>query len=83
VDIVPPYYRQGNGIPSTAILIDIVGDGEPRLKPEPEGRYGSGCDVQGPSALRLVRGDKQTLSPYPQGGYAICSVRSYFPQLLG
>ena len=27
------------------ILIDIAGDGEPRVKPEPKGSFGSNCEM--------------------------------------
>ncbi len=36
------------------ILNDIVGDGEPRLESEPEGRFGSGSEVsRGPGNVRF------------------------------
>ena len=42
--------------------------------------FGSESEVRHPLARRLVRGDKQTLSPYPQGGCGMCSFMSGFPR---
>ncbi len=38
------------------ILIDMVGDGEPRLKTEPKGRFGSTTDSEGCPQFRPLLG---------------------------
>ncbi len=44
------------------ILIDTVGDGEPRLKPEPKGRFGSTADERAHLHEGPLLGVKRTKS---------------------
>ncbi len=46
-----------------AILFDIVGDGEPRVKPAPKGRFGSNCDLRHRLVSRLECDGEPTFGP--------------------